>query len=400
MTTEIPGASTPMPSLPLELPHVTLRKRKDGTYRVLFEVRRDRPPEWPKTIQLPIKGKRTGDLTNEKEKAQIVAEVRGTEEQDFKDGLLARLDAARDELKTAGAAPGTLPAVVAIWKNHDDWKDLRPRTQEFYEAELRLIDAWSEANNRPVLSAMTLPKILKFLDQFNDRPAQKAALRRTLSTILSFARNQGIILANPLTAVVRIKKPKGGAKTKVVPWSAADVETYAAAAIEMGWIGGAMLMRCMWETSADASDVVTWRKREHFKTKPMPHIDYTRGKTGIDAKTPVSPTLAAFIEEHAGIYLVTDPQGHVYKADNVKDDRRRGHHFRTLRAAVVDAGGPSRVFDHLRHSAATDAIDKCATFEQTRAITAHKDNQMLQQVYVQNTWDQAVAVQRARGIIE
>lgn len=395
MTPKTPGASTPMPSLKLELPqHVTVRKRKDGTYRVLFEVRRDKPPGWKSAIPLPYSGRRTGNLNDADEVARIFADVEGP------GGLLERLEQERAALVTAGETPGTLRAAVALWKASDDWKDLRPRTQEFYEAEVRLIDAWSESAKRPQLAMLTLPKILAYLNTFNNRPAQKAAIRRTLSTILSFARNEGIIKANPLTSVIRIRRPKGAPKATVIPWGAADVAQYAEIAVEQGWIGGAILLRSMWETSADASDVVTWRKREHFKREPIPHIAYTRGKTGIGATTPISPTLAAYIEQHAGLYLVTDPKGAVYKADDIRDDRRRGHHFRMLRASVVDRGGRSLVFDHLRHSAATDAIDKGASFEQTRSITAHKDDAMLRQVYVQNTWEQALAVQRARGIIE
>ena len=368
--------------------HVVARgPRRDGTFNVLFRVRKDRPQGWPSSIPIP-RERRRGNLNDPGEVARILADAAE---------LTRRLEAERDN-KPVGARPGTMPAVAAQWQA--SWEgDIRPRTQEAYRKSLRPLLAWSGVLGHPPIKRLTLPQILAFLAGYKDRPAQQAALRRCLSALLSFARANGIIETHPLGVPVRVKRARGGRKRPVELWTAEIVQTYAGAADAAGWRGiGNMLWLC-WETSADATDVVTWRRGEHFRDAAQPAISYTRGKTGERATVPISHRLAARLRQ-ADIFLVTDPDGRPYKAECVKSDNQRSWHFRKLRSIVTAAGGARRVLDHLRHSAVTDALTKGAKMEHLPSLTAHRGEQMVEAVYSQMTEDQARAVQKARGIIE
>lgn len=400
-----PGGSTKMPSVNISLPlHVTAKPRQDGTYNVLFRVRRNRPQDWPSTIPLPLTGRRTGKLDPD-ELARIERDVNGTEAEQFQDGLLWKLKRAQDGAAGVTAFPDeSLPAIAALWEV--SWEKAKPpiraRTQEFYRKELRILKAWSATNKHKPMRHLDLPGIMKLLVTYDDRPAQRSALRRTLSALFSFAMitGAGNVKTHPFGVTPRLRRQ--GRKRKVGLWDQAAVDAYAdkAPLLAKPWPGGRRLIKLMWETSADATDVVTWRRDKHFRDSDQPAILYTRGKTNEDAAIPISHALAKELRECGSIFFVTDPDGRPYAEDDVKADNTRGWHFRLLRGAVVADGGPELLLDHLRHSAITDALEKGATREHVPSLSAHRGTQMVDQIYSQMTENQAAAVQRARKIID
>lgn len=167
------------------------------------------------------------------------------------------------------------------------------------------------------------------------------------------------------------------------------------------------MLRLMHETAADSTDVILWRQSEHLKTKrvEMPDgeivivegVEFDRGKTGVPAFIPLSRDLVADIRASGSDFLVTDPFGAPYEPV-VHDARLRGH-LVTLREKVVAAGGPYRVFDHLRHSAITEGVESGIALEDMMHLSAHADSDMNRDVYVQRSATKAVEIQRARGII-
>lgn len=64
-----------------------------------------------------------------------------------------------------------------------------------------------------------------------------------------------------------------------------------------------------------------------------------------------------------------------------------------------ELGGAKRVFDHLRHSAATEAEEGGVETDKIRHLTAHKDSTMNRETYVQQSAEITVEIQRRRGII-
>lgn len=387
-----PGGLTRMTSLRLDLPaNVTVRPRKDGTFRVLFEVRRNRPDGWKPAIALPMDAaRRKGNLNDKTEVALIILDATALNEE---------LDLARNPPIDAGPPSGTLPAVSALWRASEWWAELKPRTQNFYTKSLWILEEWSLTRQHPRLETMDLPAIRRFLTVYKDRPAQQANLKRTLSALFSFAREEGIVKDHPFGAPARLRRTKKGRKTPVELWTYEIVETYGDEALRLGWAAGRRMLRLMWETSADASDVVTWRRDVNFRDGPIPAIVFERGKTGRRGVIPISARLAEDIRTCGQIYLVTNPAGRPYAADDVPDDNRRGRDFHRVRESVLANGGPRRVMDHLRHSAATDAIERGAELGAVTKLTLHANTKMLDQVYVQMTEAQALAVQRARGIV-
>ena len=146
--------SIPMPSVQQELgKYVSVRVRKDGTARVLFEVpARLRPSHWPSTRPLPIEGRR-GDLSDAAEVARIQNDARR---------LYAELMSARTGAPKVDPNARSFTTLVEAWKSSQAWKDNKPRTNKGYEECLREIKAWETANN-PDPAALTVPDIEAFI---------------------------------------------------------------------------------------------------------------------------------------------------------------------------------------------------------------------------------------------
>lgn len=365
------------PALPL---HVVARPRADGTFNVLFRVRRDRPADFPTSVPLPVTGRRTGQLDDD--------EVRRIHED--AERLSARLEVMR--AKPNGR---TLDATALDWEL--TWPErVRARTVDYYKKHLRPILSWAGDRDPATIK---LPAIVQFLAEYDDRPGRRAAIRRTLSALLSHARATGRIETHPLGVPVRLEQ-RSSPKRPVTLWQAADVADYAQAATTRGWEGIANLLWLMWETSADASDCIGWRRGVHFHDGASPMITYARGKTGARASVPISETLATRLRECPDVWLVYDQSGEPYGVDSVRDDGRRSNAFRTLRRIVAANGGRELVLDHLRHSAVTDALTKGAALEHLPSLTAHRGTGMVTGIYAQISEQQARLVQRARGIVQ
>ncbi len=65
----------------------------------------------------------------------------------------------------------------------------------------------------------------------------------------------------------------------------------------------------------------------------------------------------------------------------------------------MTAGGATRVYDHLRHSAATEAEEMGVELDKVRHLTVHKDSSTNREVHVQNSARITVEIQRKRGLI-
>lgn len=405
-----------------------------GTWRILFEVpARLRPSGWSPTIALP----------------RAEPYCRGPH--DMAAILRIRTDASAlyEEMTAARSPPepliilsrkGSIPWLIEQWggrrlllavlgdvssidvamspgdEGMDTWRDLEPRTRKFYVTSLRPIFAWSMSNNHPHVREMAPRKIREFLELWRDKPGQRKNVRGALAQLITVALEEGEITVNPLEAVkARRRKPqKGGRRAAVDIWEREDVDLHAhvartvaawrssrGARVHAAWPGGARLLRLMYETGADSTDVITWKRGEggHFVDDTnMPGIDFDRGKTGVAAFVPISRSLADEIRASGSIYLVTDPFGAPYRP--VTDDARLRGHLGTLRTQVIAAGGRRRKWDHLRHTAATEADRAGIDLEDIRHLTAHKDSGMNRSVYVQRSRVKTIEIQRARGLIE
>lgn len=258
-------------------------------------------------------------------------------------------------------------------------------------------------------------QVRDFLNRF--KPGQRKNIRDVLSQLFGIAGEECVLETNPLNGKKAgmkrqtKKRLKGGRKTKVERWTRQDVETYSHIArtvaawqspsgkrVKKTWPGGSVLVRLMYETAADSTDVTTWNKREHLvEREGYRGIDFDRGKTGQATFIPLSAALLREIDENGAFFLVTDPLGQPY--ESVVDDARMRGHGVTLQDQVVKHGGPRRVYDYLRHSAATEAEESGVELDKVRHLTAHKDSAMNREVYVQQSAKITVEIQRKRGLI-
>lgn len=284
----------------------------------------------------------------------------------------------------------SLAHAASIWREEWDGRRLGVRTRAFYDSVLRAILAWADENEDPTFGrALDRKRLKSLLKSFDDREAMRSGIKTVLNSLIDVARTEGWIEHNPLTDVrMRRVKPRRA----VTEWGEPQVADAESRALKGGWQGGANLVRAMWETTADATDVCRWRLAEHLVDDDgEPRVRFARGKTGEVRDIPISLELAGRWRA-MGDYLVVDPEGRPYPDDR-KGDSRRGHDMATIRP-------PGLLFDHLRHSGATDAVAKGMTFEATTALTQHKSKHVLERVYVQKNRARAREVQRARGIIK
>jgi len=182
-----------MLSLKLELPPYVVARgpRKDGTYRVLFQVpKRLRPLGWPAERPLPFTGERQGDLRNPNEIARICSNA----------------SALYDELKmmtlgrTPSVQPYSLPAVIKVWQDPtgDYWPELMPRTQRFYSKVLAAhVLPWSMSRGHPDIRKMDRKAVITFLRMFQNQPHVRKHVRATLSQLLTVAQDLSWIEENP-----------------------------------------------------------------------------------------------------------------------------------------------------------------------------------------------------------
>lgn len=360
-----------------------MRIRNDA--KALYEALSNRkdvaPPEKPET--------RKGSIP------WLIVQWGGSRLLSAVEGDLATMDVAIDPGK-----PGALGG-------RDDWQTCSPSSRASFIRAMRHVWGLSVTNKHPHVSVIGPKHCRDFLDGFKDTPAQRKNVRAMLRKLFSIALEEQEIERTPL-AVVKASKRKRVAKA-VTLWTREIVDGYARAALghhwragrggkAIPWRGGATMIRAMWETSADSYDVTSWTKANHFKDGAKPGILFDRGKTGVPAFVPISKKLAAEIRTNGSAYVVTDPVGGHY--EGFKDDARLRGHLDTLRKFAKDAGLPSMVFDHLRHSAATDAEEHGATPDDVRHLTQHKNARTTKKHYLQISAKKAEDIQRARGLID
>lgn len=407
--------------------------RNAGTWRVLFEVpKRLRPPGWPATIELP----KAKPYCKGPDDLECIIRIK-----EDAAALYEALKAGRcvDEHAPPAVRVGSVPWCIEKWGGRglleavegkvgttnaamhpdesarEEWLNCEPRTRKLYIRSLRHLLAWSISIRHLPVKAMKPTQVRDYLNIF--KPGQRKNIRDALSQLFGIAGEEGELETNPLTgrgaSVKRQtrKRVKGGRKAKVERWTRKDVEFYSHVArtenawqaqtgkrVKRTWPGGSIMVRLMYETAADSTDVMTWTKANHLvEREGYRGVDFDRGKTGQPTFIPLSPGLLDEIDASGGFYLVTDPFGVPYQP--VADDARMRGHLITLQEYVVKLGGTRRVYDHLRHSAATEAEESGVELDKVRHLTAHKDSAMNRDVYVQQSAKITVEIQRKRGLL-
>jgi len=344
------GPLTQMPSVKLDLGrYVTVRPRKDGTARVLFEVpKRLRPSDWSAAIPLPLAGERTGDLSDADEVARIQADAKR---------LLDRLRAAR--VGRAAPTPSrSMPELIRSWQNTQRFKDKKPKTQKGYLYHAGLINAWSAANGHKPVDRIKLEAIEAFLAHYDDRPTTRRHLKIVLSMLMDRAIQLEWRTSNPLDTV-----KMGAPESTVTIWEAEDVEFYIAACIAQGQPSIAAMISALWEIGQRVTDARLFRHGAEYQDGAF---RFWQSKTNSYVTVRVSQRTRDLIEtarDPESLYLFTD------KATGKPwEEARLGHVFADIRA---EAKGRHVVLRALRHSCVVQMARAGSDVPEIASVTGH-----------------------------
>lgn len=343
-----------MPSVKLDLGrYVTVRPRKDGTARVLFEVpARLRPSGWSAAIPLPVNGSRTGNLSDAAEVGRIQTDAKA---------LLERLRAARMG-RDAPAERFDLPTLNASWQSTQRFKDKKPATQKGYIYHAGLIEQWSALQKHPPVASLHLEVIEQFLGFYDDRPTTRRHLKIVLSMLMDRAIQLRWRTDNPLATV-----KMGAPKSKVTIWEQADVAHYIAAAQQEGQPSIAAMIQTFWEIGPRVTDGRLFRRGAEY-TGNM--FRFWQSKTEAYVTLQVSETCQALIEAckiEDSLYLFTDAA-----TGKPWAEQRLGHVFADLRDVEVNgAKGRKLVLRALRHSCVVQLSRSGVTVPGITAVTGH-----------------------------
>jgi hypothetical protein len=331
--------------------YVVVKKRADGTHRVLFEVpKRIRPSGWSPAIPLPRTAERTGRLDG----AEVAAIQRDAK------ALYADLMKARTGDVTRPPSR-SLSTLVAAWQRSDDWP-ANARTAAGYDFIIKHILRWSTVQGHPDPTLMTRDHVQQFLSLYNDRPTTKRATLRVLAMILEQAINLGWRADNPARRI-KVRVPK----TRAAIWEQADVDLYVAVAREQGMESIALIVLLEWEIGQRLTDVRQFRPgAEYDRTAGV--FRFQQSKTDAPVVIEVSPSLRGLLN--------TAGEGQMFLFRNERTgkaftENRLSKTFGWVRHEVLKRGGRHLLLKWLRHSCVVQLARAGCTVPEIASITGH-----------------------------
>jgi hypothetical protein len=388
---------TLMPTISLSLgSHVIIRRKKDGTGRILFAVQNDRPSGWPPTIRLPLDGSLHDRPLDDPDLIRAA--------HNDAQALRQRLARERAGVVASRFPDGSMAFLADQWENMSNplWSSLKPRTRRVYAGSLYHIKVWCASLGHPHVSKIQARHIREWLESGRFKPGFAMQHRRALSRLLSDAVESGIIQINPVSQMAKRKALQRTTKATVSRWTKEDVQAYASAAEDIGWIGGAILIRALWESPTRLYDVPLWTRAMIVEDDPLEGgvVAYNTSKSDGRRKSLaiLSPKTMALVRASQSLFLVTRPDG-VSVYEEGRDDDKLSYDFSKVRDKVVANGGQSLALRYLRHMSQTDAIRTGSTKEQIGVSSTHQDDAMLLGRYRQEDVEMARSVARKRGVI-
>jgi hypothetical protein len=368
-----------MPSVKLDLGrYVTVRKRADGTCRVLFEVPpRLRPSGWSATIPLPLDG-RQGKLSDPREIARIKEDA---------DELYRRLLRERGGLTSPGKR--SIATLIAAWERSDEWTVLRPKSRQHYDVYLRQIRAWSESLGEPDPTALKVAQIRQFLSAYDAQPVTKKNVLKTLRLVMRQAIELGWRTDNPARDL-RVKVPR----TKAGIWEQSDVDAYVDEAKAQGRPSLALMILMEWEIGQRLTDVRAFRRGLEYRDGVF---SFEQSKTDTAVTIPVSLGLREMLGEGTGLFLFhNDITGLAFT------EHALCHAFSKVRAKVVKAGGRRLLLRWLRHSCVVQLARAGCTVPQIAAVTGHAPSSAatILATYLPRDGEVARSAQEKRGLVK
>lgn len=373
------GRLMQMPSVRLELgKYVTLRPRRDGTYRVLMEVpARLRPSGWSAAIPLPVEGERAGNLQDLGEVARIKADAAK---------LYQRLQWERLGKTAPEALREDLPRLVREWEGSQHYKAKKPKTQKGYSYHAGLILDWSEATGHKPVAALNRKAIEAFLALYDDRPTTRRHVKIVLSMLLDYAVALEWRPDNP-AGKIKMAAPE----SEVTIWELADVQREAWACAVAGQPTLAAMIFTLWETGQRVTDARRFRRGADYLPADGA-FRFWQSKTKTWVTVPISADLQAMLEAVAdpdSLYLFRDAA-----TGKPWDETRLGHVFAAIRSRPL-------VIRALRHSCVVQLARSGATIPVIASVTGHSpfSAEQILRKYLPRDNELAWEGQRKRGLV-
>ena len=373
-----------MPAISFSLGnYVTVRPRKDGSSRVLFEVPpRHRPRDWPSTIPLPVDATlRHGNLSDEGEVAAIRVDAKA---------LYAKLLYERDgRAPTDSASRRTLKQLVRHWQSSSSWNtEIRGKTRKGYQTYINHALAWAEAVGNPDPTRLTRGHVEELLSLFDDRPVTRKHVRKVMRLIMERAISLGWRTDNPCDGV-RLKTPKA----RFDVWEQADVDAYVTAAQTIGRPSIALAILLEWEIGQRLTDLRGFRVGAEYDQRTGT-FRFSQSKTDAEVVITVSAKLRALLAPACDGNLFMFREETTGKAYTEERLSRAFGHVRK------EVGGRYMQLRWLRHSCVVQLARAGCTTAEIAAVTGHSLSSVtsILENYLQRDSTVAANAQAKRGI--
>jgi integrase len=335
-----------MAKLDVKLPPHCQVKARNGYADVYFSVHpKDRPQGWPATIKLGRTDRMTG------------LEIAAKAEETFRELNEFRSRAAG--INRAGT--GSLPDVILKYRQNALWTELSKRTQFDYSFYLKSLEAWSQKNDHPHISALTPPIVVKYLNTFEATPVKQKRMLSVLRILCRVAVMEGLIAANPVTSDIKMKRRKE-ARRSLALWSQDNIEAFIKQADNAGLssIGTAALIS--YETGQRRGDVLKLQKPRDYKDG---RFTFAQNKTGKIVSIRTTEQLRRRLDALPAEQLM------LVRNENTGNAWQEHVFCHKFREIADDAGLSGHIFMHLRHSAVNNLERAGNTLSQIAAVTGH-----------------------------
>ena len=335
--------------------HFVKKKNRDGSYRYY----------WQPSPTLKDAGWKQMRLADQEHEAIAQAEGVNRHVDEWRAGQ-------KDSPDTS--LPGSVNALIDLYKGSKKWLKLADKTQKDYGYNLEIIKQW--AGDMP-LSAVTSKSVQVLYDTIaSTKPRKAHLLVAVIRLLFSFAEQQRLIPqgSNPAS---KIDMEYKAAKGKL--WTPQAVAHMVQTADDMGYhsIGTAIMIN-EW-TGQRLGDVLALTMDDYSQGE----INLTQNKTGaeveglcIDEIPELKSRIEAQIKQNRQRTKATDAmiqqdsgraEGKPYKADHF------GHCFSSIReqAATTMPQVADLIFKDLRHTAVTRLAESGATVPEIAAVTGH-----------------------------
>lgn len=238
-------------------PCVVVRPRQDGTARLRFEVRRNRPARWSPSQPILIGGRDNVRL-EELSPGQIKAIEREAEEM-YRDLERMRVqESAGDEAIISGQRSWL--DLIELRRAHSNWQQLAPASQRTYASVQRQIVNLLGGDPALAPSTVVESQIDKiFLRAFDSPYRRKAAYLETRRLLEKAVREAWRDPALTILYSSRLPKPK------MRIWSAGDLQCAVTAAITENERGLAKMLLTQWEIGQRLQSVRNFRYGHQYR---------------------------------------------------------------------------------------------------------------------------------------